>query len=90
MLYASANRDEAVFGPDAGRFDVRRRTASPQLAFGFGEHSCLGASLARLEARIFFEELLARHPRFTLAGEATYTSSTLVAGACALPVSLAG
>ena len=90
MLYASANRDEAVFGPDAGRFDIRRRTAAPQLAFGFGEHSCLGASLARLEARVFFEELLARHPRFTLAGEATYTRSTLVAGARTLPVALAG
>ncbi len=70
MLYASANRDEAVFGPDAGRFDVRRRTATPHLAFGFGEHSCLGASLARLEARVFFEELLARHPRFEPGGRA--------------------
>jgi len=90
MLYASANRDEAVFGPDAGRFDVRRRTATPQLAFGFGEHSCLGASLARLEARVFFDELMARHPRFTLAGEPTYTASTLVNGARTLPVLLAG
>jgi cytochrome P450 len=90
MLYASANRDEAVFGPDAGRFDVRRRSTAPHLAFGFGEHSCLGASLARLEARVFFEELLARHPRFRLAGEPTYTSSTLVSGARTLPVALAG
>jgi len=90
MLYASANRDEAVFGPDAGRFDVRRRTTPPQLAFGFGEHSCLGASLARLEARVFFEELLARHPRFTLAGAPTYTASTLVNGARTLPVLLGG
>ena len=90
MLYASANRDEAAFGPDAGRFDIRRRTAAPQLAFGFGEHSCLGASLARLEARVFFEELLARHPRFRLAGEPTYTCSTLVNGARTLPVVLGG
>jgi cytochrome P450 len=90
MLYASANRDEAAFGPDAGTFDVRRPTAAPHLAFGFGEHSCLGASLARLEARVFFEELLARHPRFRLAGEPTYTRSTLVNGARTLPVVLDG
>ncbi len=88
MLYASANRDDAVFGPDAGAFDVQRRMGAPQLAFGFGEHSCLGASLARLEARIFFEELLGRYPRFLLAGEPTYTSSTLVSGAETLPVLL--
>lgn len=90
MLYASANRDEAAFGPDAGRFDVRRRTIPPHLTFGFGEHSCLGASLARLETRVFFEELLSRHPRFRLAGEPTYTSSTLVNGARTLPVVLDG
>jgi len=90
MLYASANRDEAAFGPDAGSFDVRRATAAPHLAFGFGEHSCLGASLARLEARVFFDELLARHPRFRLAGEPTYTVSTLVNGARTLPVVLDG
>ena len=88
MLYASANRDEAVFGPDAGCFDVGRRSAAPNLAFGFGEHVCLGSSLARLEARVFFEELVARHPRFSLAGEPTYTSSTLVSGARTLPVVL--
>jgi cytochrome P450 len=90
MLYASANRDESAFGPDAGRLDVRRRSGAPHLAFGFGEHSCLGASLARLEARVFFEELVARYPQVALAGEPTYTSSTLVNGARTLPVRLAG
>jgi cytochrome P450 len=48
LLYASANRDEAVFGPDAERFDVTRPAHPAHLAFGFGEHLCLGASLARL------------------------------------------
>ena len=62
MLYASGNRDEAVFGPTAGAFDVTRVPPSPNLGFGFGEHLCLGAALARLEARIVLEELLARHP----------------------------
>ena len=51
MLYASGNRDERIFGEDAARFDVRRPTNPVHLAFGFGEHVCLGASLARLEAQ---------------------------------------
>jgi cytochrome P450 len=88
MLYASANRDESVFGPTADRFDVRRPSSPVHLAFGFGEHSCLGASLARLEARIFFEELLASYPSYRLLGEPTYTRSTLVNGARTMPVVL--
>ncbi len=88
MMYASANRDESVFGPTAGTFDVRRPPAPTHVAFGFGEHLCLGASLARLEARIFFGELLARYPDFALTGEPTYTASTLVNGARTMPVSL--
>ncbi len=88
MLYASANRDESVFGTDAGTLDVLRRTRSAHLAFGFGEHVCIGAALARLEARIFFEELLERHPHFELAGEPEYTASTLMRGARSMPVVL--
>ena len=88
MLYASANRDEEVFGPTADRFVVTRPSLPTHLAFGFGEHVCIGASLARLEARIFFEELLARFPAFELSGEPDYTRSTLVRGARALPVVL--
>jgi cytochrome P450 len=89
MLYASANRDERVFGPDAAEFDVRRRTVPVHLAFGFGEHVCLGASLARLEARIFYEELLARFPRYEVAGPVERVLSTTVAGIRSLPVVLA-
>ena len=70
MLYASANRDERIFGDDAARFDVRRPANPVHLAFGFGEHVCLGASLARLEARIFVEELLARFPGYAVTGPA--------------------
>jgi cytochrome P450 len=55
---ASANRDEAVFEqPDV--LDVRR-DPNPHVAFGLGIHHCLGAHLARLELRVFFEELLGR------------------------------
>ncbi len=58
LMYGSANRDEAVFdAPDV--FDVARRPGD-HIAFGLGPHFCLGASLARLELQIFFEEFVAR------------------------------
>jgi cytochrome P450 len=89
MLYASGNRDERIFGEDAARFDVRRPANPMHVAFGFGEHVCLGASLARLEARIFVEELLERFPRYEVAGTAERVRSTTVAGIRSLPVVLA-
>ena len=65
LLYPSANRDEAVF-TDPYRFDVRR-DPNPHVAFGaFGRHHCLGASLARLELRVLFEELFARFAEIEL------------------------
>lgn len=86
MLYASGNRDEAAFGPTADRFVATRPIAVPNLAFGFGEHLCLGAALARLEARVVFEELLARYPRYEIAGEAEWLPSSLVRGPDSVPV----
>jgi len=86
LLYGSANRDEAVFGADAERFDILRPDADRHLAFGFGEHLCLGASLARLEARVMFEELIARGGGFSPAGPARRLASTLVNGIVELPV----
>lgn len=56
MWYPSGNRDESVF-EDPDRFDIRR-SPNDHLSFGHGEHFCLGASLARLEMRVMFEELL--------------------------------
>ena len=61
MLYGSANRDEDVFGPDSEEFKVTRHP-NPHIAFGCGEHSCVGAQLARLEAAVLFDELLRRFP----------------------------
>ena len=88
LFYGSANRDEEVFGADSDSFDVARPSARRQIAFGFGEHLCLGASLARLEARVMFEELFARWPRFALAGEPVPQASCLVNGIVRMPVVL--
>jgi cytochrome P450 len=57
VMYASANRDASVF-PEPDRFDVRRENAKQNLAFGRGEHFCIGVALARKEAAIAFETLL--------------------------------
>jgi cytochrome P450 len=89
MLYASGNRDDRAYGPTADRFDVAREGNPAHLAFGFGEHLCLGAALARLEPRVFFEELMARYPEYEVAGPAVRVPSTLVAGVHSLPVVLA-
>ena len=78
MWYPSVNRDEAVF-PDADAFDVGR-SPNDHLAFGVGEHFCLGASLARLELVILFEELLRRLPDITLAGPIRRLRSSLIDG----------
>jgi len=65
LLYGAANRDPRRF-PRPDEFDVERRP-NQHLAFGFGTHFCLGASVARLEIRVMFEELLRRIPDFELA-----------------------
>jgi cytochrome P450 len=87
LLYGSANRDEEVWGEDSDRFDVtRNHTHQRHLAFGFGEHLCLGAPLARLETRVLFQELLARYPHFELAGDPVLPGSRLMHGVERLPV----
>ena len=64
LLYPAANRDEGAFANAAG-FDVERQP-NDHVAFGFGAHYCLGASLARLELRVMFEEILRRMPDLDL------------------------
>ncbi len=67
LLWAAANHDEREFD-EPERFDVTRKITR-HLSFGHGIHFCLGASLARLEARVAFEELLARYPDYRLLEE---------------------
>jgi cytochrome P450 len=84
-LIGSANRDEAQF-PNADRFDPSRNTQG-HLAFGLGIHFCLGASLARLEARIALEELLPRFAAFErVEPRVQYVDSYIVRGPKKLPL----
>jgi cytochrome P450 len=86
IYYTSANRDEDVFA-NAESFDIRR-TPNAHLSFGIGAHFCLGAQLARLEARVFFEELLSRFRTIELAGEPVKTRSNFINGYKRMPVRL--
>jgi cytochrome P450 len=88
MVYASANRDEAEFGPTAGAFDVGR-TPNHHVAFGFGAHFCLGAALARLEVAAVLDALLDRGvTRLELAGPVGRSVSNIIAGVTRAPVVL--
>ena len=87
LVYTSANRDEAVFA-DPEHFDIRR-TPNPHVSFGIGTHFCLGAHLARLEAKVFVEELLATFATIEPAGEPAKVRSNLANAYKRLPVRLA-
>lgn len=75
MYYTAANRDPDVFA-DPHTFDITR-SPNPHLSFGIAEHFCLGVHLARLEGRIFFEELLARFSAIEQTGEPVRLRSNL-------------
>jgi cytochrome P450 len=79
MLYASANRDERQFGPTADRFDIGR-DPNHHVGFGFGAHFCIGATLARIEARVLLEELLDRFESVEPAGDVHRSNSSVIAG----------
>ncbi len=85
LIYASANRDEEVFGADADRFRIDR-SPNPHVSFGFGPHFCLGAALARLEARVVLGELLDRFATISPAGEVERTASPVIAGVSRAPL----
>ncbi|WP_345620724.1 cytochrome P450 [Streptomyces ziwulingensis] len=87
VIVADADRDPARF-PDPGTFDIRR-SGQGHLAFGHGIHHCLGAPLARLEARIAVRALLERFPRLrldTTTGAPSWRAGMLVRGPRSLPV----
>lgn len=88
IFYPSANRDERKFvNPET--FDVGR-TPNDHLAFGIGEHFCLGANLARLEIQLIFEELLRRLPDLEFDGPVRRLRSNFVNGIKTMPVRRAG
>lgn len=80
----SANRDERFFDQSM-EFDIRR-DPNPHLTFGHGIHFCLGASLARLEIRVLFEELLDRFADVEVAGPVEWTRSNRHTGIRHLPI----
>jgi cytochrome P450 len=87
LLTGSAGRDERVF-PDPDRFDVTR-TIDRHLTFGYGVHYCLGANLARLEARVALEEMLARFPTWEVDHDAVeLVRTTTVRGPVHVPVTV--
>jgi cytochrome P450 len=84
LLYPSANRDEDVFDdPFAFKVD---RTPNRHLAFGIGEHFCLGANLARLELRVVFRHLAARLEHVELAGPVERLRSSFLGGIKRMPI----
>jgi cytochrome P450 len=86
MYYSSCNRDEDVFA-DSHAFDITR-TPNKHLGFGQAEHFCVGVHLARLEGRIFFEQLLARFSEIERGGEPKRLRSNLNNSFKSVPVSL--
>lgn len=87
LLYASANRDEDEFGPDADQFDVGR-DPNHEVALGFGPHFCLGAALARVEIAAMLDALLDRFTAIEPAGTVERTASFVIAGITRAPVTL--
>jgi cytochrome P450 len=84
LFYASANRDETIFDdPFTFRID---RAPNPHLAFGIGEHFCLGSHLARASQRALLSELVGRIDSFEIAGEPERIASSFVVGLKKLPL----
>ena len=90
LLYPAANRDERVFA-EPHRFDIER-SPNPHVAFGgYGAHFCLGASLARLELCVMFDELIPRLPTLELVSDdpPPLRPSNFIVGIERLPVRVA-
>jgi cholest-4-en-3-one 26-monooxygenase len=88
LMYGSANRDPAHFA-EPERFDVTRKP-NDHIAFGLGTHFCLGAGLARLEIRVFFEEFVKRVGAVRLVTEPVEMPNAFVFGLRAAEIELSG
>ena len=84
LFYPSANRDEDVF-EDPFKFDITRNP-NPHIAFGIGEHFCLGANIARLELEVIFRELMKRVEYIESNGPLERLRSGFVGGIKHMPV----
>ena len=84
LSFASANRDDDVF-VDPFRFDIAR-DPNKHIAFGYGVHFCLGATLARMEVNSFFTELLPRLESVELTGKPQHVATTFLGGLKHLPI----
>jgi len=88
IKFSSANRDQGVY-PEPHTFDVERNNAKTQIAFGYGVHMCVGASLARKEMNVAFRCLLERINQFELIDEnaaLNYPPNVLLRGLSSLPL----
>ena len=85
LVILAANRDPAVFG-DPDTFDMTR-DPNPHLGFGWGLHHCLGAALARLEARIALRRLFERFPKLTLTEPVRWGGGVIGRSVWSVPVS---
>jgi cytochrome P450 len=86
LMYSSANFDEDVF-ENPMTFDIKR-SPNPHMAFGHGIHLCLGANLARMDARVFFEEFFRHFEKIEACGEPVYIRSNSIHGFKDMPVML--
>ncbi|HKY14779.1 MAG TPA: cytochrome P450, partial [Microthrixaceae bacterium] len=86
-LMASGNHDHRAFPPDGDVFDIHRKI-DHHLTFGYGIHFCLGAALARLEARVAVDEILTRFPEWEVDYDNAKLDSSQVRGWSTLPVHL--
>jgi cholest-4-en-3-one 26-monooxygenase len=85
LSYPSANRDESVFGESSMRFDITRKD-NHHIAFGIGEHYCLGANLARMQLRCILREIATRLRDMRPAGRPEFQRSNFIAGIKRMPV----
>ena len=88
LWYCSGNRDEAVFA-DPFRFDITR-TDPAHVGFGTGQHFCLGARLAEVQIRVFYEEFLRRYPDACPVGPVQRMRSNFIVGYKSIPTRLVG